>query len=300
MLRFFLLSLHLLDHTTTNSTKPESKHHHLPNTIQTKQTKTPAHPGVMATPMHHSFGTRTPAHPSMLGGDDGGYGGAYDAPTPGGYGGYGGGYGAAPTPGGAGAGYEGSGYGGGAAPTPGAGLAAPTPGGGGGYYAAPTPGYGPATGGPGLAAPTPGPLGGDGGAPGALGGVGGDGGALGGADDGPDYAGVLVRLPGGGEAVGRRWLPGGGLEAEPVGGGAPVLLDTVELVRPSRQDLVKVVGGPSRGATGRLISVEGGDAVLEGGVIAEASYVGRLAAGGGGGGGGGGADGAAAAAAGGG
>ncbi|GBF99267.1 hypothetical protein Rsub_11792 [Raphidocelis subcapitata] len=270
---------------------------------------TPAHPSFgMRTPAHHSMGGGDELGYGSYGG--GGYG-AYSAPTPGGGGG-GGGYGSysaptpgtaetpggafgdvAPTPGiaptpGLDGGYPSAptpgGHHLGPAPTPGGGLAAPTPGGE-GFFPAPTPGGGlgpaPTPGGggvaftPGYSAPTPG---------GAMlahtpgppdGGLGG-----GGADadpDAPDYAGVLVRLPGGGIGVGRAWIPGVGLEAEPLGGGAPVALEVIELVKASRQDLVKVVGGPAKGATGRLISIEGSDAVLEKGTLAEVSYIGKLA-----------------------
>jgi hypothetical protein len=201
------------------------------------------------------------------------------APTPG----LDGGYGPAPTPGG----HHGP------APTPGGPLGAPTPGEGGGYYSAPTPGgAGPAPtpGGPGGVAYTPG---GYAATPGAMlaatpggpmaaatpgGPLGEPGGGGGGDGEGmPDYSGVLVKLPGGGVGVARGWLPGVVLEVEPLGGGPPVPVEIIELVQPARQDLVKVVGGPTQGATGRLISIEGADAVLADGTLAELSLIGKLA-----------------------
>jgi hypothetical protein len=41
--------------------------------------------------------------------------------------------------------------------------------------------------------------------------------------------------------------------------------------------LVKVVDGANRGKTGKLISIEGTDAVLMDGTLAELSFIGRLA-----------------------
>lgn len=205
----------------------------------------------------------------------------------------------APTPGG---------HGHGPVPTPGTLLAAPTPGADGGYYAAPTPG-GP-IGGPMGLAPTPGGPGvglaftpGAGMVAATPGGMvaatpggpmephhipldaqqqgrGGGGGGGAGEEDLPDYRGVLVHLPGGRQGVGTRWLPGVVLEAVPVGGGEPEQLEVVELVKAQRQDMVKVVGGGSKGLKGRLISIEGGDAVLMDGTtatLAELSYIGKLA-----------------------
>ncbi|KAI8472989.1 MAG: hypothetical protein J3K34DRAFT_519351 [Monoraphidium minutum] len=211
------------------------------------------------------------------------------------------GYAPAPTPGGHGL-----------APTPGPGAAA-TPAGGDGWYAAPTPGGlggpggggpvatpgGPGGGGPaytpgygygatpgGLVAATPGGPGGEGGG-GPLAGEPAPPGGGGGGDDLPDYAGVLLQLEGGAVGVGLGWGPGPALEAAPLGGGAAVVVDVIELVKPQRQDLVKVVSGPTKGTTGRLISIEGSDAVLLDGTLAELSCIGKLADQSGGGGGGG-------------
>jgi transcription elongation factor SPT5 len=128
-----------------------------------------------------------------------------------------------------------------------------------------------ATPGAGMVAATPGgPMGEpEGGAPGLA--PGGDGASA------FDYSGVLVMLPGGGIGVGRGRLPSGALEAVPLDGGAPVEVDCIELVKPARQDLVKVVGGPNKGLTGRLISIEGNDAVLADGTLAELFLIGKQA-----------------------
>jgi transcription elongation factor SPT5 len=57
-----------------------------------------------------------------------------------------------------------------------------------------------------------------------------------------------------------------------------VLLDVVELVRPSKQDTVKVVAGPHKGYVGKLISVDGADGVLSGGMVVDTALLGKLAA----------------------
>jgi len=181
------------------------------------------------------------------------------------------------------------------APTPGGHhMPAPTPGGhhmpaptpsDGGYYTAPTPGghlggmgpaptpgvaytpgmVAPTPGGGGMVAPTPGLPDHD----------------AGGGDELADYSGVLLALPDGKIGVGRGWVvPAQGppvLEAAPLGGGALVTVDCPQLVRPQRQDVVKVVSGPTKGTQGRLISIEGSDAVLNDGTLAELSFVGKLA-----------------------
>ncbi|KIY97344.1 hypothetical protein MNEG_10616 [Monoraphidium neglectum] len=67
------------------------------------------------------------------------------------------------------------------------------------------------------------------------------------------------------------------MEVVPSGGGDVVEVETIELVKPARQDLVKVVDGANRGKTGKLISIEGTDAVLMDGTLAELSFIGRLA-----------------------
>jgi hypothetical protein len=92
----------------------------------------------------------------------------------------------------------------------------------------------------------------------------------------PDYSGVLVKLADGGVGVAGATHADGNTEATPLGGGAPVLLDVVELVEVGRKDAVKVVSGPLQGLTGAVISFDGGDVVLATGEVVDVSMLGKL------------------------
>ncbi len=97
------------------------------------------------------------------------------------------------------------------------------------------------------------------------------------APAGPDYSGVLVKLPGGGVGVGGRSLPNGDTEATPLEGGAAVVLTVVELVPPGRKDRVKVVCGERIGLVGEVMTFDGGDAVLMDGEVIDRTLLGKLA-----------------------
>lgn len=94
---------------------------------------------------------------------------------------------------------------------------------------------------------------------------------------GPDYSGVLVKLSGNKQGVAQDVRPDGSVEVKPLDGGGTVVIDVVELVHPVKQDWVKVVGGTNRGRTGKLITIDGTEGVLSGGVVADLMYVGKLA-----------------------
>lgn len=93
----------------------------------------------------------------------------------------------------------------------------------------------------------------------------------------PDYAGVLVKLPGGKEAVAGTTDANGNTEAVPVGGGSAVLLDVVELCEAGRKDWIKVVFGDLQGQVGQVVAFDGHDLVLESGDVIEQGAVGKLA-----------------------
>ncbi|KAF8065846.1 SPT5 [Scenedesmus sp. PABB004] len=272
---------------------------------------TPAHPSAEPD-FYGGRGGRPPSAATPMGGYGGAatpMGGYAPAPTPGtaetpgaaGYAEHGNARtpGAAATPGGPdGYAYTPGGYG--AAPTPrGGDLSAPSPGAGGygeAYYAQPTPGglglgatpgtvatpgmvtgYTPLGVTPGMAY-TPGLDRHHGGAGGGLPGTPGLPGGRGGAPPprGPDYRDVLVKLPGGGVGVGGATLPGGALEAWPLGGGGAVVLEVVELVEVDKKDAVKVVSGDKVGLVGEVMTFDGGDAVLKDGDVVDRSMLGKL------------------------
>ncbi|KAG2495630.1 hypothetical protein HYH03_006230 [Edaphochlamys debaryana] len=176
-----------------------------------------------------------------------------------------------------------------AAPTPGV-EPAPTPGGahydGGGY----TPGAHASTGTPGLTAPTPGlpsaytpaftPSGHIYGTPGTPGLDAGTPAVVGVVEDFGTWLGILVTLPGGGRnAVVRSASPDGTVSAQPGSysqdtgfapdGSAPLETHdarTLQVVRPSKRDKVKVIKAESAdvlGVTGTLIGIDNADGIVK-------------------------------------
>jgi len=125
----------------------------------------------------------------------------------------------------------------------------------------------------------------DGGIPGTPGFVALDGGAVGqvgqglnpGGMQGPDYVGVLVKMPSGGVGVAGVTDAAGNTEAVPEGGGPVVLLDIVELCDVERKDWVKVVTGHMQGKVGQVVAFDGLDMVLNTGDVVESGVVGKLA-----------------------
>jgi hypothetical protein len=93
-----------------------------------------------------------------------------------------------------------------------------------------------------------------------------------------DYKGVLMIVDGDydrqGEVIGTR---GDGTHEVRMQDGTMCVVDVVELVRPSKGDMVKVVSGEVHlGMVAKLISIDGTDGVLTGGTMIDMGYLGKL------------------------
>ena len=93
-----------------------------------------------------------------------------------------------------------------------------------------------------------------------------------------DYKGVLTMVDGDydrqGEVIGTR---GDGTHEVMLPDGSMCVVDVVELVRPSKGDMVKVVSGEVHlGMVAKLISIDGTDGVLTGGTMIDMGCLGKL------------------------
>jgi hypothetical protein len=92
-----------------------------------------------------------------------------------------------------------------------------------------------------------------------------------------DYRGVLVLLDDGREAEVVNTRPDNSHEVAPVDGtGEMMVIDVLELARPSKGEWVKVVQGERMGLVAQLISIDGTDGVLKGGHVMDLSRLGKL------------------------